>query len=258
MARDVTEVALMFDALLGAPASGLQGTNAPAKIGVCRTDMWEAGDLDARQLLEDVTRDIQRDTLEVAEFDLPLAYSDLAAIHGRIMRYESARAMTPEYVSHADLLSDRFCARIEEGLLITAQVHAGDLAVMDTARRCFDDAMLGFDALMTLSAVGEAPLGLETTGESTFNSVWTLLGVPCVHVPLGRGRNGLPLGVQLIGARYGDRHLLGVAQWLEAALSPIQSGVVAGTPAGLLDTQLANDTDIHDAAQIQRFPPPQV
>jgi hypothetical protein len=35
-------------------------------------------------------------------------------------------------------------------------------------------------------------------------------------------------------------------------------GVVAGTPAGLLDTQLANDLDIHDAAQIQRFPPPQV
>ena len=37
-----------------------------------------------------------------------------------------------------------------------------------------------------------------------------------------------------------------------------QNGVVAGTPAGLLDTQLANDLDIHDTAQIQRFPPPQV
>ena len=35
-------------------------------------------------------------------------------------------------------------------------------------------------------------------------------------------------------------------------------GVVAWTPAGLLCTQLANDLDIHDAAQIQRFLPPQV
>jgi hypothetical protein len=35
-------------------------------------------------------------------------------------------------------------------------------------------------------------------------------------------------------------------------------GVVAGTPSGLLDTQPANDLDIHDAAQIQRFSPPQV
>jgi hypothetical protein len=35
-------------------------------------------------------------------------------------------------------------------------------------------------------------------------------------------------------------------------------GVVAGTPAGLLDTQIADDLDIHDAARIQRFSPPQV
>jgi hypothetical protein len=38
----------------------------------------------------------------------------------------------------------------------------------------------------------------------------------------------------------------------------VEMGVVAGTPAGLLGTQLANDLDIHDAAQIQRFPSPQV
>jgi hypothetical protein len=42
------------------------------------------------------------------------------------------------------------------------------------------------------------------------------------------------------------------------ALSRDFFGVVAGTPAGLLDTQLANDLDINDAAQIQRFSPPQV
>ena len=40
--------------------------------------------------------------------------------------------------------------------------------------------------------------------------------------------------------------------------SSVAEGIVAGTPAGLLDTPLADDLDIHDAAQIQRFPPPQV
>jgi hypothetical protein len=42
------------------------------------------------------------------------------------------------------------------------------------------------------------------------------------------------------------------------ALATHRRGVVAGTLAGLLGTQLANDLDIHDAAQIQRVPPPQV
>jgi hypothetical protein len=40
--------------------------------------------------------------------------------------------------------------------------------------------------------------------------------------------------------------------------SSVAEGIVAGTPAGLLDTPLADDLDIHDAAQIQRFSPPQV
>jgi hypothetical protein len=37
-----------------------------------------------------------------------------------------------------------------------------------------------------------------------------------------------------------------------------QYGIVAGTPAGLLGPQLADDLDIHDATQIQLFPPLQV
>jgi hypothetical protein len=50
-----------------------------------------------------------------------------------------------------------------------------------------------------------------------------------------------------------DLHKLGGADgWSH------KDGIVAGTPAGLLDTQLADDLDIHDAAQIQRFSPPQV
>jgi hypothetical protein len=43
-----------------------------------------------------------------------------------------------------------------------------------------------------------------------------------------------------------------------AGILGVEIGIVAGTPAGLLDTLLADDLDIHDAAQIQRFSPPQV
>jgi hypothetical protein len=43
-----------------------------------------------------------------------------------------------------------------------------------------------------------------------------------------------------------------------AAKRTKDGGIVAGTPAGLLGPQLADDLDIHDATQIQLFPPPQV
>ena len=46
-----------------------------------------------------------------------------------------------------------------------------------------------------------------------FNRAWTLLGVPCVTMPHGKGPQGLPLAVQLVGAMDADMALLGWAQW---------------------------------------------
>ena len=55
-----------------------------------------------------------------------------------------------------------------------------------------------------------------------------------------------------------NRRFLEALFWRIRTGPPWRDGVDAARPAGLLETQLANDLDIHDAAQIQRFPPPQV
>ena len=53
-----------------------------------------------------------------------------------------------------------------------------------------------------------------------FNRNWTLLGLPCVHLPTAAGPHGLPLGVQLIGPLGADEALLGAALWAESVLVP--------------------------------------
>ena len=73
--------------------------------------------------------------------------------------------------------------------------------------------------LLTPSAIDEAPLGLASTGESLFNRKWTLLGVPCVHLPTGKGPQGLPLGVQVVGRRGSDVAVLRAAHWVENVLA---------------------------------------
>jgi len=52
-----------------------------------------------------------------------------------------------------------------------------------------------------------------------FNRLWTLLHVPCLTVPCGKGPMGLPLGVQLIGPPRGAARLLAAGRWVEAALA---------------------------------------
>jgi Asp-tRNA(Asn)/Glu-tRNA(Gln) amidotransferase A subunit family amidase len=81
----------------------------------------------------------------------------------------------------------------------------------------FDELFMErYDAILTPAAAGTAPKGLASTGDPVFCSLWTLCGLPAISLPLMRGSNGLPLGVQLVGRRNFDARLLRTARWLSA------------------------------------------
>ena len=73
--------------------------------------------------------------------------------------------------------------------------------------------------VLALLAPGEAPAGLERTGNATFNLLWTYLWMPCVTLPFDRGPKGLPVGIQLVGRQHEDARLLDVAGWVQGALT---------------------------------------
>ena len=73
------------------------------------------------------------------------------------------------------------------------------------------------EVILTPSAPGAAPHGLGSTGEPTFNRLWTLLGTPCLNVPGFVDSAGLPLGVQIV-ARFGRDRCPPAAAFLEAAI----------------------------------------
>ena len=78
---------------------------------------------------------------------------------------------------------------------------------------------MGFDAILTLPAFGEAPEGLSFTGNAEFCAPWTLLGVPALTLPAGFGKRGLPLGLQIVGAYRQDERMLRAAKWIESLLN---------------------------------------
>ncbi|NNF91575.1 MAG: amidase, partial [Boseongicola sp.] len=70
------------------------------------------------------------------------------------------------------------------------------------------------DAILCPAAPGPAPEGLEWTGDSIFNGLWTMVGTPAITLPLLTSESGLPMGVQLVGPRHADGRLLRTARWL--------------------------------------------
>ena len=96
--------------------------------------------------------------------------------------------------------------------------YVAALEAAEAFRARLDAVFAEFDVLLAPSAVGEAPEGLGSTGDPRFNSLWTLAWTPCVTLPAGTGKQGLPLGIQLVGPRFGDEALIDAAAWVEARL----------------------------------------
>ena len=88
----------------------------------------------------------------------------------------------------------------------------------ERGRAAVDALFSDIDVILTAPAPGEAPLGLERTGDATFNLLWTFLWVPCVTLPFTRGPKGLPVGIQLVGRQHEDARLLDIAAWVEGVL----------------------------------------
>ncbi len=84
-----------------------------------------------------------------------------------------------------------------------------------------------YDALLMATAPGEAPEGLETTGDATLLTPWTFLGFPAISLNGGLGPNGLPLGLQMVGGPKEDYRLLQTGYWSEQALGLLPPPAIA-------------------------------
>jgi Asp-tRNA(Asn)/Glu-tRNA(Gln) amidotransferase A subunit family amidase len=219
MAGTVADCALFAGAVSGRDLGDPDiRPGAAPRVGICRSPSWDAAAPETHALLERVTGALSRSDASVIRRELPASFNDLIDAHPIIMNSESARALGWELLHHPQQISDGLRERLEWGLSQPQSALDSAYATFAATQRAFPDAMDGLDILVTPAAPGEAPKGLEWTGDPAFNFIWTSLRVPCVTVPAGTGPNGLPLGIQIVGRAGDDRAVLAWARWVEAAI----------------------------------------
>ena len=218
-ARDVTDIAHFVSILARCPALRIKGDNdILPSIGICRTHEWAAANEDAQTALETAARMAADAGATIREIDLPPLYADVAEAQGLIVDFEAAGTAAFELAHHRDQLSEKFIERAEAGLAASYDDYNSALSVVKAAQKGLDAVMDGVDVLLCPSAPGEAPKGLEATGDPVFNRLGTALRGPCLNIPGLHGRTGLPVGVQLISRLGDDRRALAAGQWLQAIL----------------------------------------
>jgi Asp-tRNA(Asn)/Glu-tRNA(Gln) amidotransferase A subunit family amidase len=228
-ARSLEDLALTLDCLAGQDAAdpdtrpyaspgfrvGLaEPPPLPPSFALVRTPMWDKADADARAALEELAKE-----LNAREVDLPDDYRAAWDAQRAIMAVDMA-ANLGALLDKGGEASQRLREFIEEGRRVTATQY---LAAVRDARR-YAEGMMGIfeqlsDAILTLSARGVAPQGLGATGDPVFCTLWTLTGFPSLNLPLLQNAEGLPIGVQLVGAPGRDERLLRTARALVDSLS---------------------------------------
>ena len=212
-ARSVADLRLLADAYrltLDRPAGTVQVQGL--RVGLCRTPMWSEAEPDGQKALEDAAAALQLAGARVTQISLSEQFAAINQRQDEIMQDGGRGAFLPEYFAAADLLHDDFKAKVENHLGLDAATLRGALDAVASCRVEFEQALDSVDVVLTLSAPGEAPVGLHTQGMATFNRMWTALQVPCISVPGMTGSNGMPIGVQLVHRRYEDQRLLDIAQ----------------------------------------------
>jgi amidase len=190
---------------------------AAPSFALCRTPAWSQAETPAQALLEEVASRLSSADAPVRDLDLPPPFARIYDAHTTVMQYEMARHLAREAAEHWDMVSRPTQAFIEAGRACPDEKAAQARYTLEGSRKEFA-RLLGDDVVITLSAPGEAPKGLESTGETTFNRFWTSLYVPCLHLPVDVGPQGLPLGVTL-SARIGhEARVVSAGRWAAAKL----------------------------------------
>jgi Asp-tRNA(Asn)/Glu-tRNA(Gln) amidotransferase A subunit family amidase len=220
LARTADDLELMRAALSGLPYVPLERPAlATLRIGVCRTHEWPALDAGGRAAWDDGLRRLADAGVQLRAVEMPDALAGLVDAQKTIMAWEAARGLAVEYRDHAPRLSTPIVELVRRGLETSDDARAAARALAEQGRREVARLTSDLDALLVPAAPGEAPLGLAATGDPVFSRVWTLLGLPCVNVPGLVGPHGLPVGLQLVGGRDGERALLCVAAAMHHAIA---------------------------------------
>ena len=219
IARTVPDAALFAAALSGRHElmvdKPLEGS---LRVGICHTYEWKHAAAETVAALESAARRLAAAGAGVTAVKLPPTYASLVQAQTDIMFAEQAQSLAHERLKHWPQISARLQGILAEGLAVTHERYDAAQMLARNCRRTLTGVFADCDVLLAPSATGAAPAGLGMTGDPVFNRMWTLLRAPCVNVPVAVAANGLPVGLQVIGAFGCDAQTLAAAHWVHQTL----------------------------------------
>ena len=181
------------------------------KFAFVKGPVWGYGEQDMQ---DEIIKFVLDSSLDIEELDLGNKFNDAAKSHEVIMNGSIAQSLSKYYINEKEKLNPLTISRIEAGIPVSAVEYIEAIENAKKMQNALMKVFLKFDAIITPAATGQAPRDLMNTGNAIFNGYWTLMGVPAISLPILRGKENLPIGVQIISSWKEDSKLLKIADYI--------------------------------------------
>ena len=229
LALDVADAALLYHAMLDGDCR-IDRIPVPADgslwLGVPEAYFLDKLDDDVARLFRDARAALAAAGHSITA--LSVAHAERTAdVYLHIVLPEASWYHAPLLEAHADGYSPGVRLRLEMGRYVLAEDYVRALHARTILRKAVDRALEGLDALVLPSlAIGAPPIRANTVTVAgrdepvratmlRLTQLFNITGHPAIAVPCGRGRDGLPRGLQIVGHRGGTDRLLEIATTLE-------------------------------------------
>jgi Asp-tRNA(Asn)/Glu-tRNA(Gln) amidotransferase A subunit family amidase len=210
--RHIEDICTTYSALTRAPRIMPLESLTDVRVGVRSLPGDTPLDADAERALAHAQERLEQAGAVVMPLALDARYEALIEHQKVVMAYEAAQTLASEYARLSEQMGPKLVEIIEEGRALSHARYLEARRAADAMQKALTGVFASeVDVILAASAAGVAPKGLDATGDPLFCRAWTLLGVPCLNLPLCHGEAGMPVGVQLVADRWQDSRLLQIA-----------------------------------------------
>lgn len=205
----------LSDAPLSDPGRQAKPKGRKWKIAFVKTHTWKDAHPYAQKAIEDYASRLSEDEeIEVIEAGLPGLVSKAHDVHSRIYDKTLSYYFKEEY-KKKELVSPIMNEIIERGNAYSIKEYQSALHEQEDLALEMDEFLSSYDALISLSTAGEAPLREERERPDPA-LIWTLTHLPVVSAPVFVSPKGLPYGLQIAARRYDDYKLFRFCDYLRS------------------------------------------
>lgn len=201
--------------------------NSPMRIGILRLHyLWKGYQNYVIDAFEDLVRILSKaDDIDVQSIDDHGWFDQSHRIHETLYDKNLAYYFKRES-QNKEVISSTLASMIDHGNHISVQEFQDALSEQERMQAEFDEKFEKYDLILTPSTANIAPLRSKYKEVDDTGLIWSLLGVPSINVPVFKGPDHMPFGLQAIGVKYSDYRVMKALKTLcdKSLLNP-QSGV---------------------------------